>query len=158
MDSCLKIYVDRLREGKKELLDWVLPPDFLHLPEKDEVSFAEDVKIKGEAYLAENEVVLHLDLLGHYEMPCSICNEKSRVLLHLPNFYASEAMDNIKGAIWEVGEILRQAMLLELPSYLECHEGHCPQRKTIEKYFIESEEHDTHPFARLLKDAKVVEE
>jgi hypothetical protein len=58
----------------------------------------------------------------------------------------------------DISEILREAILREVPQIAECHGGVCPARKEIEHYLSETshahfvEEEGYHPFEGLSLD------
>jgi len=133
MDDPFKIYVDRLRDGQVEKIQEVFSSDFLDVHEK-ELAFDAKVIVNGEAYLAEDALVLHLDLDAQATMPCSICNESTSVPIEVKGFYHLVPLDEIKSGVYDMQEALREAILLETPQFAECHGGACPQRDVIGKY------------------------
>jgi uncharacterized metal-binding protein YceD (DUF177 family) len=154
MNEAFKIYVDQLRDGHMEELDENLPPGFLDIHEKD-LTFQDTVKVKGEAYLANDELVLHLDIEAKGEIPCTICNEKVIVKIDIPNFYYAVPLAEVKSGIYNFSDILRETILLEVTPFAEC-EGNCPKRKEIQKYLKKDlgpekkeEEEGYKPFADL---------
>jgi uncharacterized metal-binding protein YceD (DUF177 family) len=151
--DAFKIYVDQLRDGHAEEIDETFPPDFLDVHE-EALDFSEPVKVKGQVYLAGDELVLHFDLLTYGQVPCSICNEPVRVAVNIPNFYYAEPLSEIKSGIFNYSEVIREAILLETPSFAECNEGECPRRRELKKYLKEPTEGPEgedryHPFADL---------
>ncbi len=67
-------------------------------------------------------------------LPCAICNGPADVAIAIKGFYYAVPLNEIKGAIYDFREILRESVLLEVPILAECHQGKCPQRKSVEKY------------------------
>jgi len=116
-----KIFVEQLRDGHSEALDESFAPEFLDVNERD-LKFTDPVAIQGEAYLADDTLVLHVDLKTYATIPCSICNEPVKTPV------------DIKGGIYNFQEILRETILLETPALSECNQGKCPQRKALEQY------------------------
>jgi hypothetical protein len=162
----LEIYVDRLKEGRVEKIQQRLEPEFLQIDDPD-LAFKEPVEIEGEVYIAQTDLVLRLQLKSSCRMPCSICNENITVPLFVPSGYHAISLDEVKGAIYDAGELIRQALLLEIPSFTECQGGRCPQREQVDAFLHKQEsplgekirEAGRFPFAHLdFKDAKVVEE
>ena len=152
MDNFFKIYVEQLRDGHKEKIHESFAPDFMDVKEK-ELRFVSPIEVDGEAYLAEQMLILHFKVLAKAEMPCSICNEFAEVVIDIPDFYHAVPMESIKSGIFDFKEILRENILLETPAFAE-HQGYCPKRKEIEKY-LKNEKNDPHqeegyqPFANL---------
>ena len=152
MDDIFKIYIEQLRNGHEEKIDEKLDPGFLDVCEPDLV-FSEPVELKGVAYLAEQELVFHWDIRTEAVIPCSICNEPVRVPIHIHDFYYSEPVREIKTGVYSFKDLLRETILLEVPSFVEC-EGMCPKRKEVKRYLKESsdelsDEGGYHPFADL---------
>lgn len=149
MDDTFKIYVDQLRKGHERTFHEQLPAEFMDVHEK-ELSFEKPIQLDGSAYLAENELILHWDIKAEASIACRICNEKVPVSIHIEDFYHSEDLDEIKGAVFNYKDILRETILLETPLFAEC-EGACPKRGALKKYLKEEEEEDEgyRPFADL---------
>lgn len=152
MDDTFKIYVEQLRDGHIEKIEEIFPPDFLGVHEK-ELSFEDDVCVKGEAYLAEDMLVMNLHADTQAILLCSICNAPVKIKVSVQGFYYAEPLVEIKGGIFNFQEILREAILLEIPKFAEC-EGRCPRRSEISQYLKEPEEQARpeedegyHPFA-----------
>lgn len=133
IDESFRIYVEQLRDGQIEALTECFPADFLDVKE-EALSFFDPVNIDGEAYLADDMLILHLNVSTIATMPCRICNEPVKVNVEINEFYHAEPLDEIKGSIFNFREILREAILLETPPTAECHEGKCPKRKTLQKF------------------------
>jgi len=156
MDDRFKIYPDQLRNGSVEEIDELYEADFLHVNEK-ELKFTKPVSVKGQAYLADDNLVLHLDIEAFAVMPCSICNEAVEICIDIDGFYHVEPLAEIKGAVYNLKELLREAIVIDVPNFAECHNGHCPQRKEMAKYFkkddVDAEKNEAsnggeyHPFA-----------
>ena len=137
MLEAFKIYLDRLKGGKSQEINGAFSTEFFEI-EEDELKFERPVNVKGEAYLTEDHLVIHLKASTAATMPCSICNEMTDVPLSVDNFYHTEALAEIKDAIFDLSGPLREALLIELPIKIECKEGNCPSRKLIAP-FIRSE-------------------
>ena len=70
--------------------------------------------------------------------------------LKLDSFYHTEALKEIKGAVFDYSKALREALLLELPKFVECNQGKCSERETLAPYLRSRKTKDTHfPFAGL---------
>lgn len=156
MDTSYNIYIERLRDGHIEKIDETLTPEFLGIDEKFLV-FQDLVKITGEAYLAEDTLVLHLEINTQSSVPCSVCNEPVKTEISIHNFYHAEPLDNIKSGIFNYQQILRECILLETSPFAEC-KGNCPRRLELQKYFKKpgskssDNEEGYQPFANLSMD------
>ncbi len=133
MDDYFNIYADRLRGGKVENLDRSFTPDFLKI-EENEVQFPEPVNVTGQAYIANDDLVLHLDIATAVMIPCSICNEPIRVPLATKGLYQLIPLDEIRGGVYKMQELLRESVIIEVPLFAECNNGNCPHRGEIDKY------------------------
>jgi len=131
-----KIYADQLREGSIEKIEETFSSEFIDVHEKD-LAFNAPVSIRGHAYLAEDMLVLHIDISTIATVPCSVCNDSVDVKIAVKGFYHAVPLYEIKSGIFDFREILRETILLEAPLLTECHEGKCPQRKTLQKYIKE---------------------
>ena len=129
----LKIYIDRLKGGQILEIDETLPPDFLEIDE-EELAFEEPVRLHGEAYLANDHLVLHLNIETSARLPCSICNDSVHTPIALKNIYLSEPLEEIKGSIFDITEEVRETILLQTPLFTECHNGKCPDRAVVNKF------------------------
>ncbi|MBJ7450142.1 MAG: hypothetical protein JHC93_07295 [Parachlamydiales bacterium] len=162
MDDRLKIYVDRLKDGHTEKIQLDLPPNFLEVDEA-ELCFNENIAVKGDIYLAQNDLILHLQLDATCSALCAICNEKNEFPIAIPSIYHVEQLDDIKGAVFCLESLLRETLLLEIPPFFECHQGQCPGREQLTSFLKKDvekvkEEEGINPFAHLsFKDSKIVE-
>lgn len=148
--DAFKIYTEQLRNGHVEEISEELSPEFLNVKERD-LSFTDKVRIHGQAYIASDDLILQLDIEAKALIPCSICNEPVKVEIEIDKFIHVEQLDQIKAAIFDFSETLREVILLETPSFAECNEGTCPKRKELKKYLKDpaTSEEGYRPFADL---------
>ncbi len=127
-----KIYIDRLDEGKEEKI--IISPDlsFLDLA-ADELTFEEPIQVSGKAYISNTHLIIQLRICLVAKLPCSICNEQTRVDIDVKNFYLTEEIAKISGSVYDYREKLREAIILEVPQFVEC-DGNCPQREELRQY------------------------
>ncbi|MCE5319140.1 MAG: DUF177 domain-containing protein [Parachlamydia sp.] len=153
MDDAFKIYVEQLRDGHVEKLEESFSSEFLDIHEK-ELSFKGPVAFQGEAYLANDDLVMRFSASCHCQLPCVICNKPVQQELKVENHYHNAPLAEVKSGIYHFREILREIILLEVPQFAEC-EGGCPERKEIAQYLKEpsskdeEEEEGYQPFADL---------
>ena len=149
MEPEFKVYLDRLQGGKTEVIDLTLSSTFIDVEERD-LKFNDPVTIKGKAYLANEHLVIHLEIEVIASIPCAICNKAVRISIKVPEFYHTEELNEIKGKIYYYADPLREAILLDVPSFGEC-KGGCPERKELEKYKPSEGNNDSvqFPFADL---------
>lgn len=151
MENQFLIWIDRLKGGQKQKIDESFDSAFLEIQEK-ELQLGFPVKVTGEAYLSDDELILHLNAKTRAMMPCAICNQMIPIDLAIRDFYHAQPICEIGGAIFDYREPLREALLIELPGYVECNKGNCPDRQSIAPY-LRSEKRikdDIHfPFSNL---------
>lgn len=152
--SNFKILIDRLKGGQTHKIEELADPAFLG-PDEAELKFKSKVEAKGEAYLTDDHLIIHLKSATTVSMPCAVCNKMIDVDLKLDNFYHAEPIEEIRGAVFDLSEALREALLIELPRTVECNGGKCLERSTLEAY-MRSQDRDrpNYPFANMNKDLK----
>lgn len=143
-----KIYIERLRSGETHVLEEELDPSFMELDEKD-LRIVKPVKIKLESYLANNALILHFDLHVSYELPCQVCNNFFEKQLDVLGEYGAVDLDTIKGSIYDVRPEIREAILVAIPAFAECHDGNCPEREELKQSI------KTHASNQPFKDLKL---
>lgn len=128
-----KIYVDRLRDGAIEKISEVFTSDFLC--QRDEsLSYQTDVNVVGEAYLAENDLILHLNVSTSAEVPCTICTKPVTVPVTLEGLYIVEPLEEIPSGIYSFREALRESIILEAPRFAKCGGEKCENEAEYTKY------------------------
>jgi uncharacterized metal-binding protein YceD (DUF177 family) len=132
------IYVDRLKEGQTLAIQEESSSAFLDVQE-DELSFPESVTVNGKAYLADDHLVLQLNIFTRFVMPCSICNEKNLLPIEVKTFYHVEPTEEITSHLFDYTQLLREAIFLQIPAFVECHGGRCPERQMITSFLKKDE-------------------
>ncbi len=145
MENLLKIYIDRINDGQTEKIEETIPPAMIGVDEKD-LQFKSPVLLSGKAYLADNHLIIQLKIKTEAEMPCLICNSRIQKKIAISSFYHTEVVANIKGHIFDYTSPMREAILLEIPTYVECM-GNCPKRAELKNYLDKGE--TQFPFADL---------
>ncbi len=144
------ILIDRLKGGQTHKIDLNESPAFLG-PDEPELKFHRPVFVKGEAYLTDDHLIIHLKAETRIQMPCAVCNEMIEIELKVDDFYHAEPISEIRGAIFDFQGALRESLLIELPRTAECG-GKCKERESIAPY-IKSENERTHfPFTDMDKE------
>jgi uncharacterized metal-binding protein YceD (DUF177 family) len=147
----MKIYIDRLKNDTTQKIEETLVPDFLGVQEKD-LSFIHPIHVAGEAYLADDHLVLHLSIDTIATLPCSICNQPVQTPIHTHHLYSTHPLSEIPGIIFDLAEEIREIILLQTPAFAECSGGSCPERESVKKFFTspEPQAHEVNfPFADL---------
>ncbi|HAB99332.1 MAG TPA: hypothetical protein DCE71_05875 [Parachlamydiales bacterium] len=143
MSEPFKIYIDRLRGGANQVIDAQLDPSFLDVNEPD-LSFPEPVQLKGDAYLTDEHLIIHLKASTKAIRLCAICNQPTPTEVVVHNFYHTEMIQDIPSAVFDFREVLREALLIEIPLVVECNAGKCPEREAIAP-FMSSKERKENP-------------
>lgn len=150
MDEQTIVRIGRLKAGQTEKIEEKIPVGYFDFPQS-EMEFLGDVSLNGEAYVADDELVIRLDIEALVRIPCRICNEPVELPSKVKSFYHVQPLVEIKDDRFELKDLVRETLLLETVEYVEC-EGKCPKREEFKKYLKGSDEvvEDTHrPFADL---------
>ncbi len=142
MDN-LKVYIDRLKGGTTQKIAETLPPDFLDIKE-EELIFKDPVRVRGEVYLADDYLVIQLNVETTAQLPCAICNEIISFPVVIKNANITLPLSEINSAIIDLSEKIRETILLQIPLFTECNNGKCPERENIKK-FLKTEEKPSDP-------------
>lgn len=150
MDDAFKIYVEQLRDGREEKIDEQFSSDFLEVDEPH-LRLKEPIHLTGLACVADTELLLRWQVSTAAQLTCSICNEWVTVPIVIKEFCESIPLEEIPSGVYHFKELLREAILLEIPPFVECHGGCCPKREEYRRYFKEESgmpnEQAHHPFA-----------
>jgi uncharacterized metal-binding protein YceD (DUF177 family) len=157
-----RIYLDRLKNGSIEKLGGSFSTEFLELKERD-LFFSDSLEITGEIYLTDNTLVLHFAIEAVSLQPCLVCNETCSCKIRVKNHYHTEDVSQIKSGIFDFRQVMRDAILLEVPSVVECRNGNCPEREVLAQYFTKDEDSPKdsagqdayHPFSDLKVDLEL---
>ena len=132
MNEFLRIYVDRLKDGHKEIIQEEFSSSLICVNDKD-LRFVGPIFIDGEVYLVDNELVLHLSVKATAVLSCTVCNQEVVHNIAVLDSYQNVQVEAIKGAVFDMTELLREMILLEVPAFIEC-DGACPGREEINKF------------------------
>ena len=106
MTSQLKIYIDRLSDGRTEKIEETLLPDLMDVHEED-LQFPSLINIEGKAYIADQHLILNLSITTDIRIPCSICNTPVKTLIQIEQLYHTEELSKIKTQIYDYTSPLR---------------------------------------------------
>lgn len=140
MTDSLMIHTDRLRDGAVQKIDMIISPEFIGADEPD-LHFCDAVQISGEAYLTDEDLVLHLSASTIARMSCCICTRPVPVLLSIKGHYHAEPLASIKGTVFDIRAPLRESLLIELPKVAEC-KGNCPERAALAPFLRKTDAPD----------------
>ena len=127
----LKIFIDRLQNEGEFSQSGELPASILDLSADE--ALAEPIQYKLSAYIADDHLVMNFDASCQIKLPCKICNEFTTADIQCPKQTYLEPLNDIKKGMFEATSVIREAILLNLPPYIEC-EGHYPARNDLKKY------------------------
>ncbi|HSW86372.1 MAG TPA: hypothetical protein VLG49_02610 [Rhabdochlamydiaceae bacterium] len=133
MTSTLKIYIDRLKDGHAEKIDETISSEVLDVQEED-LAFSGQISISGHAYLAEDHLIINLKIDSRALLPCAVCNKTVEVPIVLDHVYLTKPLCELP-SVFNYTDEIREAILLQVPSFIECSHGKCPERESISKYF-----------------------
>jgi uncharacterized metal-binding protein YceD (DUF177 family) len=147
----LKFNIEQLKDGKIEKFHHTVAPSILELYDEKELTFSE-IELQGQLYLAADHLIVQASIKTQINMPCSICNEMTSYPLSCKEITHAETISDIKAGIFDLGPIVREELLLQLPQFIEC-KGKCPERETLKKYLktpaASPKGTSYHPFADL---------
>ena len=142
MSDIFKIFLDRLYDGKKQILDATIEKETLFLDEA-EIKFTDSILVKGKAYLASDHLVIRISAKVPITMPCVICNDPVSFLLGIKDQFYTIMREEIPSRIYCFKDLLRENLLLELPQIKECNGG-CKKRAEIAP-FLQQDTTDQKP-------------
>ena len=153
MDNQFKIYLSQLKDGQTQTIDLETDPSFLEVDEP-ELVFKEPVFARGEAYLAGDELIIRMNVKTVAMIPCTICSEPVNIPVSSQGFYHTVPLGEIKGNEYHFQDLIRENLLLEVPAFVECSGGSCPERAQLKKYFKQNDGNESHedghqPFSNL---------
>ncbi|MBP9841375.1 MAG: hypothetical protein KBC64_02990 [Simkaniaceae bacterium] len=146
----LKIYIDRLAGEKTEAIQESALAALMDVNE-EELRFQVPIEIEGSAYLAGDHLVLHLKVETEATQPCSLCNSEVHSKITLDDFYHTIPLDDCKAPVYDYTEVLREAILLEIPQFAKCHQG-CPEHSAIKPYLCKEKAY--YPFGEIDQQEK----
>lgn len=128
-----KLFIKQLEEGKKEIIHVSVDPAFLALHEND-LFFPAPIQVMGEAYTTSINLILNFKCNIKLKMPCSICNKFIEVEIRTENAYYDFNLKELTSAIFNYTEVVREEVILNIPHFVECASGNCPERKGVAPY------------------------
>ena len=137
MSNQFKIYIDRLRDGSSSEIAEVVDRDLMQTEEK-ELNFKDPIHITGQAYVANDFLIIDISIKTNAYLPCSICNKDAAFPVIVKWYKHTVEIKNIKSSIYDYSDLIRQTILLNIPTYIECNNKNCPERENITKYIIKS--------------------
>lgn len=141
------VYVDRLKGDNEEEIAETIDPQALGMQESDELTVTAPVEIEGRAYMADEYLVVDLDITASITIPCAFCNQDFVLDVDVQHSIHEEPISDIKHGVFDIIPLVREAIFLEVPLYPLCGGKVCLHRDEIEKYLKkESVEEGYQPF------------
>ena len=147
MKDLFDIYTDRLSGQKEEKI--ALTVNYDELGFDKELVFSKPITIDAKVYAVSDFLIVHATLTTGLSLPCHICNKEVNQNIDIPDFYFTKPLKEIPHKIVSLIPIFREAILLQVPSVIECG-GNCPHRDNLKKYMENNpSKANYHPFAGL---------
>src|SRR5882724_994543 len=97
MSEPFNILIDRLKGGHTQKIEEAFDGSVLG-PDEADLRFKGKVIVKGEVYLTDSHLIIHLKAQTQVAMPCSVCNQMIDTELKVDNFYHTEPIEEIRSA------------------------------------------------------------
>ena len=134
MSRVLRVRVDGSHIDGEVEFEERLPPEFLDLPQGDELSAASDILVSGRAYRASEWIMIQADVTVSMCLPCSMCNDMCTFSIELTSWEQSLPASSMKDGMIDLSEVLREAILLEVPFFVRCCGDTCRNDDEFRKY------------------------
>lgn len=138
--SACTIDLTSLRHEQEMPLSLVLDAAFLDLSEKDEAKASGPVSLEGICSLVDEYVVLQLSIKAQFLLPCAMCNEPFTYEVFIENLCHQEHVGDKRHPTWDFSEVIREAILLELPFFPQCGQAEnqkkCLRFDEVKKYLV----------------------
>ena len=140
-----QISLDLLKNDKIYKFEEIITCEDLDITTEKELMFTKPLSISGKAYLADDTLIMTLNVIYYISLPCSICNEFFEKKFVIKNLTITESVSNIN-SVYDFKDEIRNACFLEIPSYVQCNDK-CPKLENIKKYLNTTKEN--YPFSNL---------
>ncbi|MEM8728085.1 MAG: hypothetical protein AAGE99_05205 [Chlamydiota bacterium] len=137
MKNAFEVHINRFGNGRTEKIDETLSPKIIDIDEED-LRFKHPIRLSGKAYPVRDRLMIQLKIETEVEIRCLICNEPTPKKIIIPCFYHTKEIATIKGDIYDCTNPVREAVVLEIPSFVECMEN-CPKRLELKNYLSKGE-------------------
>jgi hypothetical protein len=145
MQSKFQISLNHLKDNQVKKFKENFLFNELDIEEEKDLKFVKPIFIEGKTYIANENLILILNIKFFISMPCSICNDFVEKEIIIKNLHIIKNLSKIP-SIYDFKDEIRNACFLEIPTYVECKEK-CPERKNIKKYLNKSTKN--FPFSNL---------
>ena len=146
MHSKFKIFLGRLQNGAVHKIEETATFKEIGIEEEKDLYFSRPMSFNGRAYLAEDSLIVKMDIKFFISRPCKICSNLAEKELEIKNLYIIQDIKKIALA-YNFRDELKNACFLEMPSFVECLDN-CPKRDRMKKY-LPKKDNDNFPFSKI---------
>ncbi len=123
--------INLLKDGEPEkILSGEYPPSFLDIDEPD-LQFLDPVILEGTVVKTDKMLIFRFSFSTYAMIPCRVCNEVIKHKMTQKDILHTEEIQN---NLYDYTEILREEILIHVPSFIECNNDNCPEREKMPKY------------------------
>lgn len=144
-------------EQHEVIVDEQLDPCFFDLSKDDELQAKHPVILEGKIYRASEWLIIEASARTRFTTSCPMCNEPFDIPIELPEWRHQQLLSEISGQTWDVTEALREALLIEVPFFVQCGGSTCRNIQEIEPFIRPDSPHGFQPFAHVLSTLEVKE-
>ena len=80
------------------------------------------------------QLLLHINIEARVALCCVVCDKEVIVPLELMDRYHAVPLEVITSRLFDLRPLIEEMIGVEVPEYVECREGNCPQRPVMERY------------------------
>jgi len=144
-----QVMTDRLKDGAEDRVDEVFEPSFLDLAEDDELRVSLPIRVQGKVYVASEWVIIDASVYVPVTLNCAMCNEPFSKEIVLKRWVHEEKLP--QNGVLDLGDALREAILLEIPFFALCNGDTCHNMAEIQQFIHKEQSFEGHkPFLEAL--------
>lgn len=137
------VYVDRIRDGSQVDLNEVSSPAFLDIDNDPEIRPSQDVSFSGNAYIADDWLIIQGSIETTLMMRCAMCSELFEFPVHITDWMHEEPIENCTSGTFSYEQLIRESVLLEAPFYALCGGKVCLHREEVSVYLSKASSETT---------------
>lgn len=134
-------YGELRQQGSLEI-NHSAPAAFMEV-EEPYMGFTGEIQVQGRCELMDQGISLLLDIEAKTIQPCTVCNENTSATISIKQLHHFEKNPETCNNVFDFNDIVREAVLLETPEFIECLEGNCEARNDVKKYLKEDNDGST---------------
>lgn len=149
-EPLLQLALDPLLGGHVEKINTQLKGEIFDLLPDDDLHVEGPIAVTGEAYVTDEFLILALEAKGIFSVLCGFCNERFTLEVAIQKKSHEVPLEEIPHKLFDLGEFVREELLLEIPHYPLCGKTRCLKRKEIEQFLKKQPSKDEYcPFENL---------